>query len=66
MDLSPASDSFPQCSDGKESTCNVGDPGLIPGFDPLEKGMATFSSVGAWRIPWSEELADYNPWGLKQ
>ena len=24
--------------------------------DPLEKGMATHSSVFAWRIPWTEEL----------
>ena len=24
--------------------------------DPLEKGMATHSSILAWRIPWSEEL----------
>ena len=23
--------------------------------DPLEKGMATHSSILAWRIPWSEE-----------
>ena len=23
--------------------------------DPLEKGMATYSSVLAWRIPWTEE-----------
>ena len=23
--------------------------------DPLEKGMATNSSVLAWRIPWTEE-----------
>ena len=23
--------------------------------DPLEKGMATRSSVLAWRIPWTEE-----------
>ena len=26
--------------------------------DPLEKGMATHSSVLAWRIPWTEELGD--------
>ena len=32
-----------------------------PGFDcldqedPLEKGMATHSSILAWRIPWTEE-----------
>ena len=24
--------------------------------DPLEKGMATHSSILAWRTPWSEEL----------
>ena len=23
--------------------------------DPLEKGMATHSSVPAWRIPWTEK-----------
>ena len=28
--------------------------------DPLEKGMATHSSIPAWRIPWTEE-----PCGLK-
>ena len=43
-------------SDGKESACNAGDPGLIPGLGrSLEKGMATHSSVLAWRIPWTEE-----------
>ena len=25
--------------------------------DPLEKGMATHSSILAWRIPWAEESA---------
>ena len=24
--------------------------------DSLEKGMATYSSIIAWRIPWTEEL----------
>ena len=24
--------------------------------DPLEKGMATYSSILAWRIPWTEDL----------
>ena len=43
---------FPGGSDSEESTCNVGDSGLIPCWeDPLEKGMATHSSVLAWRIP---------------
>ena len=25
--------------------------------DPLEKGMATHSSILAWRIPWTEQPA---------
>ena len=25
--------------------------------DPLEEGMATHSSILAWRIPWTEELS---------
>ena len=85
---------FPDSSVGKESTCNAGDPGSIPGSgrspgegidsplqyswaslvaqlvknlpamwetwvqslsweDPLEKEMATHSSILAWRIPWT-------------
>ena len=31
--------------------------------DPLEKGVATHSSILAWRIPWTEEPVDYSPWG---
>ena len=43
-------------SDGKESACNAGDPGSVPGSGrSLEKGMATESSILAWRITWSEE-----------
>ena len=35
--------------------------------DPLEKGMATDSSILAWRIPWTEELGGlYSPWGRKE
>ena len=48
--------SFPGDSDGKESACNVGDLGLIPGQeDSMENEMATQSSILAWRIPWTEE-----------
>ena len=44
---------FRGCSAGKECTCNVGDLDLIPGWeDPLEKGMATCSSILAWKILW--------------
>ena len=87
---------FPGSSAGKESACNAGDPGWIPGSgrspgegigyplqyswtslvsqtvkslaamwetlvrslvweDPLEKGMATHSSILAWRIPMDRE-----------
>ena len=47
---------FPDSSDSKESACNVGDLGLVPGWgrSPGE-GMATHSSILAWRIPWREE-----------
>ena len=32
-----------------------------PGWeDPLEKGMATHSSILAWKIPWTEEPGDYS------
>ena len=35
---------------------DVGDSGSIPGLGrPLEEGMATHSSILAWRIPWTEE-----------
>ena len=38
----------------KNPSANAGDAGLILG-DPLEKGMATHSSILAWRLPWTEE-----------
>ena len=35
--------------------------------DPLEKGMATHSSILAWRIPWTEALGwGYSPQGHKE
>ena len=93
-DLISSSFHFPHRSVSKESTCNAGDPSLIPGSerttgdgigyplqyswaslvaqlvknlpamwetwiwslgweDPLEKGNATYSSILAWRIPWT-------------
>ena len=33
--------------------------------DPLEKGMATHSSILAWRIQWTTSLVGYSPWGHK-
>ena len=44
---------------GKESTCNTGDArdaGSNPGLGKSPGGgMATHSSILAWRIPWTEE-----------
>ena len=34
--------------------------------DPLEKGMATHSSVLAWRIPWAEEPGGLQSIGSRQ
>ena len=30
----------------------------LDGEDPIEKGMATHSSILAWRIPWTEESGE--------
>ena len=34
--------------------------------DTLEKEMAIHSSTIAWKIPWTEELVGYSPWGGKE
>ena len=64
---------FPGGSEVKVSACNVGDLGLIPGSgrslgreDPLEEGMATHSSILAWRIPWTEETGGLWSMGLQR
>ena len=42
---------------------SAGDAGSIPGWeDPLEKEMATHSSILARRIPWIEEPGGLHPW----
>ena len=47
---------FPGGSDGKESAYNAETCVQSLGLeDPLEKGMATHSSILAWRILWTEE-----------
>ena len=52
------------CTGGLDGACNVGDPGSIRGAkDPLEKGMATHSSILAWRIPWTEEPGELQSMG---
>ena len=34
--------------------------------DPLEKEMATHSSILAWRIPWTEEPGGLQSMGLQE
>ena len=34
--------------------------------DPLEKGMATHSSILAWRIPWTEKPRELQSMGCKE
>ena len=55
---------FPGGSEVKASASSAGDPGLIPGSGrSLEKEMVTHSSILAWRVPWTESLVGYSPWG---
>ena len=43
-------------ADSRESACKAGDPGSILGWGRSpEKGMATFSSILAWGVLWTEE-----------
>ena len=49
---------FPGRSEGKESACNASTETQVQSLgqgDPLEKEMATYSSILAWRIPRTEE-----------
>ena len=54
---------FPGDLVGKESARNAGDLGQE---DPLEKGMATHSSILAWRIPWTGEPGRLQTMGLQR
>jgi len=44
---------LPCGSAGKESTCIVGDLGLIPGLGRYPGEGKGYSSILAWRIPWT-------------
>ena len=48
-------ETFPGGLDGKESACNVGDLGLIPRLGRSPGEGKCYSSILAWRIPWTEE-----------
>ena len=58
---------FPGGSDCKETACSAGDR-VDPwvGEDPLQKDMATHSSILAWRIPWTEKPGGLQPMGSQR
>ena len=63
----PAAIGFPGGSDGKLSAYNAETWVWSLGRkDPLEKGMATHSSIPAWRLPWTEEPGKLHPWDHKE
>ena len=48
-------------------TLQCRDLGSIPGTeDPLEKAVATHSSIPVWRIPWTEEPGELQSMGLQR
>ena len=58
---------FPGGIDGKESSCNVGDLGSIPGLGrSLEKGMATSQVFLHGEFHGQRSLESYNPRHCKE
>ena len=59
---------FPGGSDGKESACNVGNPGLRPrlGRSPGKGNDCPLLNILAWKTPWMEEPGRLQSWGYKE
>ena len=58
---------LPQWLSSKESACNAGATGLIPGLEePLEEEMATHSSILAREIPCTEMPDGLQRMGLQR
>ena len=61
---------FPSGLASKVSTCSAGDAGRRVRFlgleDPQEEGMATHSSLLAWKIPWIEKPGGPQSMGLRK
>ena len=54
-------------SDGKDSSCNAETWVQSLGWDdPLEEGMATHSTILAWRIPKTEDPGGLQSMGLQR
>ena len=59
---------LPCSSDGKESACNAGDPGLIPGWgrSPGEGIGNPFQHSGLGNSHGQRSLVGYSPWSHKE
>ena len=53
-------------SDGKESACNAGDLGLVPGSERSPRGHDSPLQYSYWRIPWTQEPDGLQSMGLKR
>ena len=52
---------------GRGYVCSAGDTGQSSGQeDPLGEGMATHSSILAWKIPWTEEPGGLQSFGSQR
>ena len=57
---------FPGGSDDKESACNAGDPGSIPGSGRAPgEGNGYPLQYSCWKIPWTEESGGLQSSGLQ-
>ena len=54
---------LPAMQEQKETRVPVSQPWRLGWEDPLEEGMATHSSILAWRIPWTEEPGELQSMG---
>ena len=59
---------FPGGSDSKDSTCNVGDPGLIPGVGkiPWRRKWVPIPVLLPGEFHGQRSLVGYSPWGCKE
>ena len=59
---------LPGDSDGKESACNAGDPGSIPGLGNIPWRMKWQPTPVFWpgEFHGQRNLAGYSPWSLKE
>ena len=70
--LEPQRDPFPGSTSGKELTCQCsrhkrqGGVRSLGWEDPPKEGVATHSSILAWRIPWTVEPGRLQPMGSQR